>query len=82
MTFRYTVSPVGSRTLRGMNMENQTATQPTVGYFIAGAFDQPMASVEIHGDEWCVLGNTRVSDLIDNALVYGERQVFGFPLPK
>jgi hypothetical protein len=63
-------------------MENQTSTQPTVGYFIAGAFDQPMSSVEIHGDDWCVLGNRGVCDLVNDPLVYGERQVFGFPLAK
>ena len=63
-------------------MENQIANQPTVGYFVAGEFGQPMASVEIHGDKWCVLGNSRVSDLVDDTLVYSELQVFGFSLTK
>jgi hypothetical protein len=63
-------------------MENQTSSQPTVGYFVAGEFGQPMASVEIHGDKWCVLGNGRVSDVVDNTLVYSELQVFGFTLSK
>lgn len=63
-------------------MENQTGDQPTVGYFVAGTFDQPMASIEIHGDQWCVWGNDRVSDFSNDALVYSKGQVFGFPLAK
>lgn len=56
--------------------------QPPVGYFVAGAFDAPMASVEIHGDKWCVLGNNRFSDLMNDSLVYSKLQVFGFSLEK
>jgi len=78
----YSVARPRGATLGVMNMENQTASQPTVGCFIAGTFDQPMASVEIHGDQWCVLGDNGVLDLMDNAFVYRERQVFGFSLAK
>lgn len=56
--------------------------QPPVGYFVAGTFDAPMASVEIHGDKWCVLGDSGLSDLMDDSLIYSKLQVFGFPLEK
>ncbi len=58
--------------------------QPTVGYFFAGEpqAEKPMALTEIHGDKWCVLGDSRVSDVVDDPLVYRELQVFGFSLEK
>jgi len=56
--------------------------QPPVGYFVAGAFSAPMASVEIHGDKWCVLGNNGFPDLMNDSLVYNKLQVFGFSLEK
>ena len=40
----------------------------------------PAASIEIHGYKWCIWGNNGVNDLVDDALVFGERRVFGFAL--
>ena len=56
--------------------------EPMVGFFFAGVCqpDKPMALTEIHGDEWCVLGNRRFSDLLDDPLAYSKRKVFGFSL--
>jgi hypothetical protein len=42
----------------------------------------PSASIQIHGDEWCVFGNVRLSNFVDYSLFFRERQVFGFPLVK
>lgn len=61
----------------GLNPEQLPA-----GYFVAGAFDAPMSSVEIHGDKWCVLGNGGVLNFVDDTLLYGERKIFGFALSK
>ncbi len=56
--------------------------KPLAGFFFAGVpqSNKPMALTEIHGDEWCVLGNRRVSDLVDDPLGYSKRKVFGFSL--
>jgi len=42
----------------------------------------PAASIQIYGDEWCIFGNIRLSNFMDNSLFLSERQVFGFPLVK
>jgi hypothetical protein len=42
----------------------------------------PTALIEVHGDKWCVLGDIRLPDLMDDALAFSKRQVFGFPLVK
>lgn len=65
-----------------MDTRTTDPEQPSAGYFVAGSYDEPMSSVEIHGDKWCVFGNSRVSDLADDSLVYSKLQVFGFALAK
>ncbi len=57
--------------------------QPIVGCFMAGTpIEAPMASVQIHGDQWCVFGNRSSANLVNDASVYSKLQVFGFPLSK
>ncbi len=41
--------------------------------------DEPML-IDVHGDNWCVLGNRRLRNLIYNPLLYSKRRIFGFPL--
>ena len=70
--------------IRPMDTIENYPEQPTVGYFFAGKpqREEPMALAEIHGDKWCVLGNSGVSDVMDDPFVYSKLQVFGFPLEK
>ena len=65
-------------------MNKQESERPTVGYFFAGKpqREEPMALAEIHGDKWCVLGDSGVPDVMDDPFVYSKLQVFGFPLEK
>lgn len=62
----------------------EQASQPTTGNSVRTAYEDgiPMASVEIHGDKWCVLGNDRVPGFVDDSLLYSKREVFGFALVK
>ena len=55
---------------------------PSDSNTVRTAFEEgiPSASIEVHGDKWCVWGNSGVGDLVDDALVFGERRVFGFAL--
>ena len=64
-----------------MTTQSQEKTPPDSNA-VRMAFEEgiPAASVEVYGDKWCVLGDNGVGDLVDDALVFGKRRVFGFAL--
>lgn len=36
--------------------------------------------IDIHGDNWCTVGNDRISDFVYDPILFSKRRVFGFPL--
>ena len=72
---RISISPMGIA---------DNSSHPTVGYFSAGEAQrgEVMALAEIHGDQWCVFGDSGLSDFVNDPLFYSKLQVFGFPLSK
>ncbi len=40
----------------------------------------PMASIEVHGDKWCVFGDQGIFRFEDDSLFFRERNIFGFAL--
>lgn len=37
---------------------------------------------EVHGDDWCLLGNDRRTNVINDPFFFSKLQVFGFPIHK
>ena len=67
-----------------MNAATQEPDQLTTNHVFKAAYEDgiPSASVEVYGDKWCVLGDSSVLNLVDDSFVFGERNIFGFPLVK
>jgi hypothetical protein len=60
----------------------EQADEPIASSGIRTAYEDgiPAASIEVYGDKWCVFGNDNVSNLMDDALFFSKRNVFGFAL--
>lgn len=71
-----------SATANRKNMQNDTTGKYKAAVRTAYEEGIPSASINIYGDKWCVFGNDRVLNIIDDSLFFSERNVFGFSLMK
>lgn len=63
-----------------MNAEVSCAPKQDMDNFIRTAYEDGIqtASIEVHGDKWCVFGNDL--GIVDDSSVFSKRYVFGFAL--
>jgi len=70
----------GSYALKVMDQTSELPSRDTNRVKLAHEEGIPTASVEIYGDKWCIFGNNRFEDFVDDPLFFCKRNVFGFSL--